>query len=42
MTEQEAMERIKKEYPEFTKDAELMNEAGQSVTELLSVLDSFY
>ena len=42
MTEQEALEKIKQEYPEFTKDAELMMQGGEKVTELLSVLDSFY
>lgn len=42
MTEQEALEKIKEEYPEFTKDAELMLNAGQKVTELLSTLESFY
>jgi hypothetical protein len=42
MTEQEALERIKQEYPEFAKQAEQDIKDGVSVKELLSVLDSFY
>lgn len=42
MTEQEALETIKAEYPEFTKDAEQTIRDGESVSSLLSTLESFY
>lgn len=42
MTEQEALEIIKAEYPEFTKDAEQMIKDGTSVAQMLSTLESFY
>ena len=42
MTQQEAMEVIKAEYPEFTKDAEQWVQDGQDLVEFLSWLESFY
>ena len=42
MTEQEALEIIKAEYPEFTKHAEQSIKDGESVVQLLSMLESFY
>lgn len=42
MNQEELMERIRKEYPEFLPDAEEMSKSGEDLTELLSALDSFY
>ena len=41
-TEQEALDRIKREYPEFTEQAEQDIKDGLSVKGFLSILDSFY
>ena len=42
MSREEAMERIRKEYPEFIPAAQEWIKAGKDLTELLSTLDSFY
>jgi hypothetical protein len=40
--EEEMLEEIKKEYPEYTQDAKEMMKAGEDLKQLLSVLNSFY
>lgn len=40
--QQEAFERIKTEFPAYTKQAEQDMKDGKDLTELLAVLDSFY
>lgn len=42
MTQEEALQRIVTEYPEFIKQAIQDIKDGQDLTELLSTLDSFY
>ena len=42
MSQQEALEVIKAEYPEFTKNAEQWIKDGRDLVEFLSWLESFY
>ena len=42
MTQEEILEKIQKEYPAFAKGAKKLYEAGDDLTELLQVLESFY
>ncbi len=42
MTNEEALERIREEFPEFAQGAEKLFQAGDDLTELLEILESFY
>ncbi len=42
MTQEEALQKIKEEFPELAKRAQELYEVGSDLVEYLSVLESFY
>lgn len=42
MSEAQAKEIILREYPEFKREVEQMERDGESMAEVLSILESFY
>ena len=42
MTQEEALEIIKKEFPELAQGAQKLYDAGSDLVEYLSALESFY